>query len=197
MSDALSAPEPMRVRVLVAEDEAIIRLDLVETLREEGYEVVGETGRGDEAVRLVRACEPDVAILDIKMPGLDGLSAAKEIADAGLAAVVVLTAFSQRALIEQARDSGVLGYVVKPFQKAELVAAIEVAHGRHLQLLALKGQVHTLEQRLEDRKLVDRAKGRGQEDEDPEAYLRAAETYVEKMSNVISAPPSSSPETRT
>ena len=147
------------VRVLVAEDEAIIRLDLVETLREEGYEVVGETGRGDEVVALVRAVEPDIAILDIKMPGLDGLSAAKDISKAGLTGVVVLTAFSQRSLVEQARDSGVLGYVVKPFQKAELVAAIEVALGRHRELLALRGQVRSLEQRLEDRKAIDRAKG--------------------------------------
>jgi len=148
------------VRVVVAEDEAIIRLDLVETLREEGYEVVGETGRGDEVLDLVRALAPDVAVVDIKMPGLDGLSAAKSISDAGLAAVVVLTAFSQRGLVDQARESGVLGYVVKPFQKAELVAAIEMARGRHAEVQQLRGQVHALQQRLEDRKQIDRAKGR-------------------------------------
>jgi len=117
-------------RVVIAEDEAIIRLDLKETLQEEGYEVVGETGRGDEAVALVRELAPDLAILDIKMPGLDGLAAAREIsADRG-AAVLILTAFSQRDLIEQARDAGALAYLVKPFQRSELIPAVEVAIGR-------------------------------------------------------------------
>src|ERR1044071_7290454 len=107
----------MSVRVVVAEDEAIIRLDLKETLEEEGYEVVGETGRGDEAVALVRDLRPDLAILDVRMPGLDGLSAAREITADRLAAVLVLTAYSQRNLIEEARDAGALAYVVKPFQR--------------------------------------------------------------------------------
>ena len=111
----------LSIRVVIAEDEAIIRLDLKETLEEEGYEVVGETGRGDEAVELVRTLEPDVAILDMKMPGLDGLSAAREITGERLAAVLILTAFSQRDLIEQARDAGALAYLVKPFQRSELV----------------------------------------------------------------------------
>jgi response regulator NasT len=118
------------VRVVIAEDEAIVRLDLKEILEEEGYEVVGETGRGDEAVALVREHEPDLAILDIKMPGLDGLAAAREIASDRKAAVLILTAFSQRNLIEEARDAGALAYLVKPFQKAELIPAIEVALGR-------------------------------------------------------------------
>ncbi|MEZ5137115.1 MAG: response regulator [Acidimicrobiales bacterium] len=117
----------MPTRVVIAEDEAIIRLDLRETLEEEGYEVVGETGRGDEAVRLVRELEPDVAILDIKMPGLDGLSAAREINAERLAAILILTAFSQRELVEQARDAGVQAYLVKPFQRTELVPALELA----------------------------------------------------------------------
>jgi two-component system, response regulator PdtaR len=147
------------IRVLVAEDEAIIRLDLKETLEEEGYEVVGETGRGDEAVRLVRELEPDVAILDIKMPGLDGLSAARQIASDRLAAVLILTAFSQRDLIEQARDAGALAYLVKPFQRSELVPAVELAIGRFREIRALHEQAATLEERLEARKLVDRAKG--------------------------------------
>jgi response regulator NasT len=147
------------VRVVIAEDEAIIRLDLKEILEEEGYEVVGETGRGDEAVELVKEHSPDVAILDIKMPGLDGLSAAREIAGERRAAVLILTAFSQRDLVEQARDAGTLGYLVKPFQRTELVPAIEVALGRFRESQVLHDQVSNLEDQLETRKLVDRAKG--------------------------------------
>jgi response regulator NasT len=147
-------------RVVIAEDEAIIRLDLKETLLEEGYEVVGETGRGDEAIELVKAHEPDIAILDIKMPGLDGLSAAREIAGERRAAVLVLTAFSQRDLIEQARDAGALAYLVKPFQRSELIPAIEVAIGRFQEMKALAEQAQTLEDQLETRKVVDRAKGK-------------------------------------
>jgi len=146
-------------RVVIAEDEAIIRLDLKETLEEEGYEVVAETGRGDEAVELVRQHNPDVAILDIKMPGLDGLSAAREIAGERRAAVLILTAFSQRDLIERARDAGALAYLVKPFQKADLFPAIEVALGRFTELKALHDQATSLEEQLETRKVVDRAKG--------------------------------------
>jgi response regulator NasT len=145
---------------VIAEDEAIIRLDLKETLEEEGYEVVGETGRGDEAVALVKEHEPDVAILDIKMPGLDGLSAAKEITSERRAAVLILTAFSQRDLIEQARDAGALAYLVKPFQRSELVPALEVAIGRFREMKALHEQATQLEDQLETRKVVDRAKGR-------------------------------------
>jgi two-component system, response regulator PdtaR len=146
-------------RVVIAEDEAIIRLDLKETLEEEGYEVVAETGRGDEAVALVRQYEPDVAILDIKMPGLDGLSAAREIAGERRAAVLILTAFSQRDLIERARDAGALAYLVKPFQKADLLPAIEVALGRFKEMKSLHDQATSLEEQLETRKSVDRAKG--------------------------------------
>jgi response regulator NasT len=146
--------------VVIAEDEAIIRLDLKETLEEEGYEVVGETGRGDEAVELVRRLQPEVAILDVKMPGVDGLTAAREITADRLAAVLILTAFSQRELIEQARDAGALAYLVKPFQRSELVPAVEVAIGRFQEIKALHDQAQSLEQQLETRKLVDRAKGR-------------------------------------
>ncbi len=149
----------MPTRVVIAEDEAIIRLDLKETLEEEGYEVVAETGRGDEAVELVRLHNPDVAILDIKMPGLDGLSAAREIAGERRAAVVILTAFSQRDLIERARDAGALAYLVKPFQKSDLLPAIEVALGRFKELKALHDQATSLSDQLETRKVVDRAKG--------------------------------------
>ena len=146
-------------RVVIAEDEAIIRLDLKELLEEEGYEVVGETGRGDEAVELVRDLDPDLAILDIKMPGMDGLTAARHIAADRKAAVLILTAFSQRDLIEQARDSGALAYLVKPFQKSELIPAIEVALGRFTEIRALEHEVQSLEDQMETRKVVDRAKG--------------------------------------
>lgn len=156
----------MAVRVVIAEDEAIVRLDLRETLEEEGYEVVGDTGRGDEAVDLVRQHRPDLAILDVKMPGLDGLSAAREITNEHLSAVLILTAFSQRNLIEEARDAGALAYLVKPFQASELIPAIEVALGRHAEIQALSASNQALEgenQRLavtvETRRLVDRAKG--------------------------------------
>jgi len=149
-----------RTRVVVAEDEAIIRLDLKELLEEEGFDVVGETGRGDEAVELVRDLRPDLVILDIKMPGLDGLSAAREIAGDRLAAVLMITAFSQRELVEQARDAGALAYLVKPFQKSDLVPALELAYARHRELQALGSEVRSLEERLESRKLIDRAKGR-------------------------------------
>jgi response regulator NasT len=147
------------VRVVIAEDEAIVRLDLKEIMEEEGYEVVGETGRGDEAVELVRAHRPDLVILDIKMPGTDGLTAAREISAERLCAVLILTAFSQRDLIEQARNAGALAYLVKPFQKSELLPAIEMAIGRFAEMKALDEQVKSLEESLEVRKAIDRAKG--------------------------------------
>ncbi len=149
----------MPIRVVLAEDEAIIRLDLKETLEEEGYEVVGETGRGDEAVALVRDLDPDLAILDIKMPGMDGLSVAREISAERLCAVLILTAFSQRDLIEQARDAGALAYLVKPFQRSELVPAIELAIGRFRDFKAVSEQAESLGDQLETRKILDRAKG--------------------------------------
>ena len=151
---------PLSKRVVIAEDEAIIRLDLREMLEEEGYTVVGEAGRGDEAVELVRQLDPDLCIFDIKMPGLDGLSAARAVCSERNAAVVILTAFSQRNLIEQARDAGVLSYLVKPFQRAELVSAIEVALGRFDEMVKLEETVKELEGQLESRKMVDRAKGK-------------------------------------
>ncbi len=149
----------MPTKVVVAEDEAIIRMDLRELLQEEGYEVVAECGRGDEAVRLVRELRPDVALLDIKMPGLDGISAAREIAVDRLAAVVLVTAFSQRELIEEASDAGVHGYVVKPFERHDLVPAIEVAIARFRAESTLVEQAESAEGRLEARKVIDRAKG--------------------------------------
>jgi response regulator NasT len=147
------------VRVVIAEDEAIIRLDLRETLEEEGYEVVAETGRGDQAVELVREHKPDLAILDIKMPEMDGLEASRLIVAEKICPVVLLTAFSQREIIEQARDAGALAYIVKPFQRSDLVPAIEVALGRFRELQLLASEVGALEEQLETRKILDRAKG--------------------------------------
>ena len=146
-------------RIVIAEDEAIIRLDLRETLEEEGYIVVADTGRGDEAIDLVRQHRPDVAIFDIKMPGLDGLDAARVVSAEKLCPVVMLTAFSQREVIEQARDAGALAYLVKPFQKTDLVPAIELAIGRFREMMTLSGERDALGEQLELRKLLDRAKG--------------------------------------
>jgi response regulator NasT len=149
----------MTIRVVIAEDEAIIRLDLRETLEEEGYQVVGETGRGDKAVELVRSLQPDLAILDIKMPHMDGLEAARIISEERICGVLMLTAFSQREVVEDARDAGALAYLVKPYQKSDLIPAIEVAIGRFRELQQLSGEVDALGEQLEARKIIDRAKG--------------------------------------
>lgn len=146
-------------RVVVAEDEAIIRLDLVETLREEGYDVIGETGRGDDALRLIHELQPDVAILDVRMPGLDGIEVAREVVESRSAAVLILTAFGQRELVERAAEAGAMAYLVKPWQKNDLIPAIEVAIARHRQVVALAEENEDLADQLEVRKLVDRAKG--------------------------------------
>ena len=145
--------------IVIAEDEAIIRLDLRELLEEEGYVVVGEAGRGDQAVELVRQLTPDLVILDVKLPGMDGIEAARRITSEGICAVLMLTAFSQREIVEQARDAGAVAYLVKPFQKAELVPAIELATARYAETKALVSEVSELTERLEVRKLLDRAKG--------------------------------------
>ncbi|MEO6880437.1 MAG: response regulator [Mycobacteriaceae bacterium] len=146
-------------RVLVAEDEALIRLDLVELLREEGYDVVGEAEDGQRAVDLAFELRPDLVIMDVKMPRRDGIDAASEIAAARLAPVVILTAFSQRELIERARDAGAMAYLVKPFTVSDLVPAIELATSRFAEMAALEGEVADLTERLETRKIVERAKG--------------------------------------
>ena len=147
------------IRVVIAEDEAIIRLDLKESLEAEGYAVIGETGRGDEAIDLVRMLEPDLIILDIKMPGMNGIDAAKVISDEGLAAVILLSAFSQQDLIKEASNAGVLAYLVKPFQRSDLVPSIELALCRFEEISGLKQEAVMLRESLETRKLVDRAKG--------------------------------------
>lgn len=150
---------PTTRRVLVAEDDSLIRMDLIEMLREEGYDVVGEAPNGQVAVDLTEELRPDLVIMDVKMPVRDGIDAASEIASKRLAAVVMLTAFSQREFVEKARDAGAMAYLVKPFTKADLVPAIEVAVSRYTELHVLEADVADLTERLEIRKLVERAKG--------------------------------------
>jgi len=147
-------------RVVIAEDEALIRLDLKEMLQEDGYVVVGEAGDGEQAIQLATELRPELVILDVKMPVLDGISAAERIVADRIAPCLILTAFSQRDLVERARDAGAMAYLVKPFTKADLVPAIEMAVSRHEEMVALAAEVSGLTERLETRKLVERAKGR-------------------------------------
>lgn len=148
-----------RARIVIAEDEAIIRLDLREMLEEEGYEVVGEAGSGEAALSLTRELKPDLVILDIVMPGMDGLTAAGKINEEELAAVLILTAFSQRDLVEQATKTGAMAYLVKPFDNQDLVPAVELAMARWAEVRALASESKNLSERLESRKIVERAKG--------------------------------------
>ena len=157
-ADTAGAPK-LSHRVLIAEDEALIRLDLAEMLREEGYQVVAESGDGESAIELARELRPSLVIMDIKMPKVDGITAAGTIVSERIAPVVMLTAFSQRELIEQARDAGAMAYLVKPFARHELVPAIELSVTRFAEMQALEDEVATLSERLETRKVVDRAKG--------------------------------------
>jgi AmiR/NasT family two-component response regulator len=152
-------PASAKLRVLVAEDEALIRLDLREMLEEEGFDVVGEAADGEQAVSLAKELDPDLVICDIKMPKMDGIAAAALITEARIAPVVMLTAFSQRDLIERARDAGAMAYLVKPFQKRDLLPAIEMATSRFAEMRALEAEVTGLRERLEARKLIERAKG--------------------------------------
>lgn len=146
------------LRVVVAEDEAIIRLDIVETLREAGYSVVAEAGDGEQAIALANEHKPDLVVMDIKMPKVDGIEAAETITPMGIP-VVLLTAFSQKELVERASEAGAMAYVLKPFSPNDLLPAIEIARSRHAQIVALASEVQNLQERLETRKLVDRAKG--------------------------------------
>ncbi|MEO3935504.1 response regulator [Dermatophilaceae bacterium Soc4.6] len=148
-----------RLRIVVAEDEALIRLDLAEMLGEGGYDVVGQASDGEQAVELTREHRPDLVIMDVKMPVLDGISAAEIIGKEQLAPVVMLTAFSQKELVERARDAGVMAYIVKPFTQADLAPAIDIARSRWTQMRALESEIADLGERLETRKAVDRAKG--------------------------------------
>jgi AmiR/NasT family two-component response regulator len=147
-------------KVLIAEDEAIIRLDLKEMLEEEGLDVVGEASDGEAAIRLAKERTPDLVIMDIKMPGMDGLTAAERITEEGLAAVLILTAFSQRDLVQRAAQAGAMAYLVKPFQKSDLMPAIDIALARYAELDAVKKETQDLTEQLETRKVVDRAKGK-------------------------------------
>jgi response regulator NasT len=154
-----AAPKRPARRAVVAEDEALIRMDVVETLREAGFDVVGEAGDGETAVQLATELRPDVVVMDVKMPVLDGISAAERIGKAHVAPVVLLTAFSQTELVERARDAGAMAYVVKPFSPADLLPALEIAISRYSQISALESEVADLTERFETRKRVDRAKG--------------------------------------
>jgi two-component system, response regulator PdtaR len=188
----VDAPTPRRV--LIAEDEALIRLDLAEMLREEGYDVVGEAGDGQEAVELAAQLKPDLVIMDVKMPRRDGIDAASEIAANRIAPIVVLTAFSQRDLVERARDAGAMAYLVKPFTASDLIPAIELAMSRFSEISALEREVATLADRLETRKLIERAKGLLQAKQgmtEPEAFKwiqRAAmdrRTTMKRVAEVV------------
>ncbi|HEX2175398.1 MAG TPA: response regulator [Nocardioidaceae bacterium] len=183
MSSAADSPTtPSTRRVVIAEDEALIRLDLSEMLAEEGYDVVGQAGDGETAVALAEEHRPDLVVLDVKMPKLDGISAAERIARQRIAPVVILTAFSQRELVERARDAGAMAYLVKPFSKHDLVPAIEMAVSRFAELHELEREVTTLTERLEVRKLVDRAKGVLQESlavTEPEAFRWIQKTAMD------------------
>jgi two-component system, response regulator PdtaR len=175
------------LRVLVVEDEALIRLDLTEMLTEEGYVIAGEAGDGEQAVQLARELRPDLVIMDVKMPKVDGIAAAGSIVEEKIAPVVMLTAFSQRDLIEQARDAGAMAYLVKPFARHELVPAIELAVSRFSEKRALEDEVATLTERLETRKIVDRAKGllmTRQNMTEPEAFRWIQRTAMDRRTTM-------------
>jgi AmiR/NasT family two-component response regulator len=192
------------LRVVVAEDESLIRLDLVEMLREEGYEVVGEAADGQQAVDLAVELRPDLVIMDVKMPRRDGIDAASEIAEKRIAPVVILTAFSQRELVEKARDAGAMAYLVKPFSKADLMPAVELAASRYTEISSLESEIADLQERLETRKLIERAKGKLMESQsltEPQAFKwiqRAAmdrrttmKAVAEVIIETLDAPPTS------
>jgi response regulator NasT len=174
-------------RVVIAEDEALIRLDLKEMLEEAGYVVVGEAADGRQAVELTESLRPDLAILDVKMPVLDGLSAAEQIVEPATAPVIILTAFSQRDLVERAADAGAMAYLVKPFDISDLVPAIEVAIARHEQLRAVRQEASEASERLETRKILDRAKGKLQTEQgltEPAAFRWIQKTAMDQRSSM-------------
>jgi response regulator NasT len=182
MADTSPAQQRPKLKVLVAEDEAVIRLDLVELLTEEGYDVIAEAGDGAEALRLARELVPDLVVMDVKMPKMDGITAAAQIAEERIAPVVMLTAFSQRELVERARDAGAMAYVVKPFDSSDVVPAIEIAIGRFAEIRAVEAEVADLEERFASRKAVDQAKGLLQEGlglSEPEAFRWIQKTAMD------------------
>ncbi len=169
-------------RVLVAEDEALIRLDLVELLTDEGFEVIAQAADGEEAVKLARELSPDLVIMDVKMPRMDGIAAAEAIAEERIAPIVMLTAFSQRDLVERARDAGAMAYVVKPFDASDLIPAVEIAIGRFAEIKAIEEELASLEDRFESRKIIDQAKGILQEGlglSEPEAFRWVQKTAMD------------------
>ncbi|MDX6324285.1 MAG: two-component system, response regulator PdtaR [Nocardioidaceae bacterium] len=176
------SPSAPALRVVIAEDEALIRMDLAEMLAEEGYDVIGQVADGEAAVRLAEEHRPDLVVLDVKMPRLDGIAAAQRIATQRIAPVVILTAFSQRDLVERARDAGAMAYLVKPFTKNDLVPAIEMAVSRFTEVQMLAAEVADLTEQLETRKLVDRAKGVLQKQlglSEPEAFRWIQKTAMD------------------
>jgi response regulator NasT len=197
----VNSPLPAR-RVVIAEDEALIRLDLAEMLAEEGYDVVAQAGDGEKAVELTEELRPDLVVMDVKMPRLDGIAAAERIAAQRIAPVVILTAFSQRDLVERARDAGAMAYLVKPFGKSDLVPAIEMAVSRFAELQQLEAEVADLTDRLETRKVVDRAKGVLQQQlglSEPDAFRWIQKTAMDRrlgMREVAEAVISQMPATK-
>ena len=183
----MTAPDPTHRRVLIAEDEALIRLDLKEMLEEEGYDVCGEAGDGDSAVRLARELRPELVILDVQMPLKDGIAAAKDIAGERIAPVIILTAFSQRELVEKAREAGAMAYLVKPFQKKDLLPTIEMAMSRFSEIVQLEAEVSDLQGRLDARKTIERAKGVLQSEHglsEPEAFRWIQKTSMDRRTTM-------------
>ena len=183
----MTAPDPTHRRVLIAEDEALIRLDLKEMLEEEGYDVCGEAGDGDSAVRLARELRPELVILDVQMPLKDGIAAAKDIAGERIAPVIILTAFSQRELVEKAREAGAMAYLVKPFQKKDLLPTIEMALSRFSEIVQLEAEVSDLQGRLDARKTIERAKGVLQTEHglsEPEAFRWIQKTSMDRRTTM-------------
>ena len=185
VSDDATQPtnESKRRRAVVAEDEALIRMDIVETLREGGYDVVGEGANGEEAIALAREFKPDVVVMDIKMPVMDGITAAETIAKERLAPVVLLTAFSQTELVERARDAGAMAYVVKPFTPGDLLPAVEIAASRYIEIRALEFEIADINERMDTRKKVERAKGLLMEKmrlNEPEAFRWIQKTSMDR-----------------
>ncbi len=185
MNDSIAPSDlgPAKRRAIVAEDEALIRMDIVETLREGGYEVVGEGANGEEAVALAQEHKPDVVVMDVKMPVMDGISAAEQIAKERLAPVVLLTAFSQTELVERARDAGAMAYVVKPFTPADLLPAVEIAASRFVEIRALEQEIQDITERMDTRKKVERAKGLLMEKmqlNEPEAFRWIQKTSMDR-----------------
>jgi len=185
VNDSIAPVEPKsgKRRAIVVEDEALIRMDIVETLREGGYDVVGEASNGEEAVALARELKPDVVVMDVKMPIMDGITAAEHIAKERLAPVVLLTAFSQTELVERARDAGAMAYVVKPFTPADLLPAVEIAASRFVEIRALENEIADINERMETRKTVERAKGILMEKmqlNEPEAFRWIQKTSMDR-----------------